>query len=60
MTLKSLADGRERPIALPSGAGWTLNFGRPVAILLLGATLIVGIGLPYIVARLVLRSGEWN
>jgi len=43
-----------------TGVGWTLNFGRPVAILLLGATIIVGIGLPYVVARLVLRLGDWN
>jgi uncharacterized membrane protein len=39
-----------------TGAGWTLNFGRPVAIFLLAATLIVGIGGPYILARYVLRG----
>ena len=39
-----------------TGAGWTLNFGRPVAIVLLAATLIVGIGGPYVLARYVLRG----
>ncbi len=39
-----------------TGRGWTLNFGRPVAILLLGATLILGIGGPYLIARYVLRG----
>jgi uncharacterized membrane protein len=39
-----------------TGAGWTLNFGRPVAIVLLAATLIVGIGGPYILARYVLHG----
>jgi uncharacterized membrane protein len=39
-----------------TGGGWTLNFGRPVAIVLLAATLVVGIGGPYMVARYVLRG----
>jgi uncharacterized membrane protein len=39
------------------GIGWTLNFGRPVAIVFMGAILIVGIGAPYYVARFVLRFG---
>jgi uncharacterized membrane protein len=39
-----------------TGRGWTLNFGRPVAILLLTATLVLGIGGPYLVARYVLRG----
>jgi uncharacterized membrane protein len=39
-----------------TGAGWTLNFGRPVTIVLLAATLIVGIGGPYLLARYVLRG----
>lgn len=38
------------------GAGWTLNFGRPMAIILLVGTLIVGIGGPYVLARYVLRG----
>jgi uncharacterized membrane protein len=39
-----------------SGVGWTLNFGRPLAIALLATTLIVGIGGPYAVARYFLRG----
>jgi uncharacterized membrane protein len=39
-----------------TGAGWTLNFGRPMAIVLLVGTLIAGIGGPYVLARYVLRG----
>lgn len=38
------------------GAGFTLNFGRPVAIVILTATLAIGVGAPYLVARYVLRG----
>ncbi|MGQ0732207.1 MAG: hypothetical protein ACT4QD_00975 [Acidobacteriota bacterium] len=38
------------------GRGWTLNFGRPLAILLMVATLVVGIGGPFLLARLVLTG----
>jgi uncharacterized membrane protein len=41
------------------GAGWTLNFGRPLAIVMLAAALGVGIGGPFYVARMVLR-GFWR
>lgn len=37
-----------------SGFGWTLNFGRPLAIVLLVATLALGIGGPYYMVRYVL------
>ncbi|HXG87239.1 MAG TPA: DUF5808 domain-containing protein [Vicinamibacterales bacterium] len=37
------------------GVGFTLNFGRPLAIVVLVATLLVGIGAPFYLARLVLR-----
>jgi uncharacterized membrane protein len=40
-----------------SGLGWTLNFGRPVAIVFMGAILVIGILGPYYVARFVLRFG---
>ena len=36
------------------GVGWTLNFGRPMAILLLAVTLVVGIGGPFYAAREIL------
>ena len=39
-----------------TGVGWTLNFGRPLAIFLLGVTLTVGVGGPYLLARFVLRG----
>jgi uncharacterized membrane protein len=39
-----------------TGAGWTLNFGRPLAILLLAVTLLIGIGGPFVLARYVLRG----
>ena len=39
-----------------TGAGWTLNFGRPLAIMLLAGTLVLGIGAPYVFARYVLRA----
>jgi hypothetical protein len=40
------------------GIGWTLNFGRPMAIALMGVLLVIGIGGPYYVARLILRLGD--
>ncbi len=42
-----------------SGNGWTLNFGRPLAILILAITLGLGIGGPLYVARMILR-GFWG
>jgi uncharacterized membrane protein len=39
-----------------TGVGWTLNFGRPLAIVLLAVTLTVGVGGPYLLARIVLRG----
>ncbi|MGE3274485.1 MAG: DUF5808 domain-containing protein [Vicinamibacterales bacterium] len=39
-----------------AGAGWTLNFGRPVAIAVLGATLALGIGVPFYLTWLVLKG----
>lgn len=39
-----------------SGAGWTLNFGRPVAVLLLVAVLAGGIGGPFYLAWLVMKG----
>ncbi len=39
-----------------TGVGWTLNFGRPLAIFLLAVTLLVGIGGPFVLARYVLRG----
>jgi uncharacterized membrane protein len=38
------------------GLGWTLNFGRPVAIAFLAITLTMGVGGPYLFARFVLRG----
>jgi uncharacterized membrane protein len=38
------------------GAGWTLNFGRPGAIAIMAATLMVGMGGPFVFARYVLRG----
>lgn len=43
-------------VATRTGSGWTLNFGRPLAIALLVGTLILGIGGPYLFARLILRG----
>lgn len=41
------------------GAGWTLNFGRPLAIVLIAAVLAVGIGGPFLLARTVLWDGAF-
>jgi uncharacterized membrane protein len=41
------------------GAGWTLNFGRPLAIGLIAAVLAVGIGGPFLLARMVLWDGAF-
>lgn len=41
------------------GMGWTLNFGRPVAIVLIGAVLAMGIGGPFLLARAVLWNGAF-
>jgi uncharacterized membrane protein len=38
------------------GSRWTLNFGRPAAVLLLAAILAVGVALPTVILVLVLRS----
>lgn len=40
------------------GVGWTLNFGRPVAIAILAGILVAGAGAPYLLARLILRLGD--
>lgn len=45
-------------VPLRSGLGWTLNFGRPLAIVLLTGILLIGIGAPYYIARLILRLGD--
>lgn len=39
-----------------TGAGWTLNFGRPIAIGIMAVTLIVGIGGPFVFARYILHG----
>jgi uncharacterized membrane protein len=41
------------------GVGWTLNFGRPLAIALIAAILAVGAGGPYLLARTVLWEGAF-
>jgi uncharacterized membrane protein len=41
------------------GSGWTLNFGRPLAIVLIAAVLTVGIGGPFLLARAVLWDGSF-
>jgi uncharacterized membrane protein len=38
------------------GRRWTLNFGRPAAVMLLGGVLAMGVLLPLFIARLALRS----
>lgn len=40
------------------GSGWTLNFGRPLAIALMAGMLVIGIGGPYYLARMILRLGD--
>jgi uncharacterized membrane protein len=42
-----------------SGAGWTLNFGRPLAIVLLAVTLLIGVGGPLVLARYILHGATW-
>jgi len=42
-----------------SGLGWTLNFGRPVAILLMLAILVVGFGVPVYLVWRTLRGDGW-
>jgi uncharacterized membrane protein len=39
-----------------TGIGWTLNFGRPIAIVLLASTLLMGVGGPWMLARYILRG----
>jgi uncharacterized membrane protein len=41
------------------GVGWTLNFGRPLAIVLIAGVLTVGIGGPFLLARAVLWNGAF-
>lgn len=41
------------------GVGWTLNFGRPLAIVLIAAILSVGVGGPFLLARSVLWDGAF-
>ncbi len=41
------------------GMGWTLNFGRPLAIVLIAGVLAVGIGGPFLLARAVLWNGAF-
>lgn len=38
------------------GVGWTLNFGRPIAIVLLAVTLVMGVGGPFVLARYILHG----
>ena len=38
-----------------TGSRWTLNFGRPVAVVLLGLILLVGIIAPTVIMGLLLR-----
>lgn len=45
-------------VPLRRGVGWTLNFGRPLAIAVLAGILLVGIAAPYYLARLILRLGD--
>jgi uncharacterized membrane protein len=39
-----------------TGTGWTLNFGRPIAIVLLAVTLLVGAGGPFVLASYILHG----
>jgi uncharacterized membrane protein len=41
------------------GVGWTLNFGRPLAIVLIAAILMLGVGGPFLLARSVLWDGAF-
>jgi uncharacterized membrane protein len=46
-------------VATRRGVGWTLNFGRPLAIALIISVLAVGIGGPFLMARAVLWNGAF-
>lgn len=46
-------------VPLPSGNGWTLNFGRPFAILLLAGFLLIGLAAPAWLAFRILRGIPW-
>mgnify|MGYP001316453819 CR=1 FL=1 len=50
-------NGRDAALFVPTrrGGRWTLNFGRPAAVLLLGGILAVGILMPTLVLALALR-----
>ena len=41
------------------GVGWTLNFGRPLAIALIAVILTLGVGGPFLLARSVLWDGAF-
>jgi uncharacterized membrane protein len=41
------------------GVGWTLNFGRPLAILLIAVVLAIGVGGPFFLVRSVLWDGSF-
>jgi uncharacterized membrane protein len=41
------------------GVGWTLNFGRPLAIVLIAVILSLGVGGPFLLARSVLWDGAF-
>jgi uncharacterized membrane protein len=41
-------------VPLRSGTGWTLNFGRPRALLIVLLFVLVGIGVPIVILRLIL------
>ena len=41
------------------GGGWTLNFGRPLATILIVGVLTIGIGGPFLLARAVLWNGAF-
>jgi uncharacterized membrane protein len=46
-------------VATRRGVGWTLNFGRPLAIVLIAAILSIGVGGPFLLARSVLWDGAF-
>ena len=37
------------------GVGWTLNFGRPAAVALMVVLLCLGIGVPFLIVRMLTR-----
>jgi uncharacterized membrane protein len=51
-------NGQDPALFVPTrdGSRWTLNFGRPAAVVLLGATLVAGVALPAIILVLALRA----